>query len=84
MTTAALLAHYNAELLDMYRQREEARKQIADAQQAVANVQQQAQQAVFIATENIRRTEGAEAQIRALLTTLAGPPKASAEKEPTP
>jgi hypothetical protein len=57
----------NAELDDCLRQREEARTQITHAQQQIAQAQQYAQ----VAERNIARTEGAEAQIRALLTTLA-------------
>jgi hypothetical protein len=73
MTRPALLAHLNAELADCLRQREEARAQIAQAQQMAA----QAQQAAQVAERNIARTEGAEAQIRALLTMLE-------KKETTP
>lgn len=62
----ALLDHYNSELLDCYKQREEARGQITQAQQTIAQCQQVAQ----IAERNIERTNGAEVQLKALIKTV--------------
>lgn len=63
------------ELLDCYKQREEARSQIQQAQQTIAQCQQMAQ----VAERNIARTEGAEAQLKALIKMIE-----PAEKGPTP
>ena len=63
------------ELLDCYRQREEARGQIMQAQQTIAQMQQVLQ----VAERNIARTEGGEAQLKALIKMIEPP-----EKGPTP